>query len=70
MPVCRGSFFMIPLISDHFRHYSVIPVIPGWPLVQSRPAGKSGGFCLKSVIYIEHMLYIKRKLGKGRITAK
>ena len=69
MPVYRGSFFMIPLISAHFRHYSVIPAIPGWPLVQSRPPGMSDGFCLLAVIYIEHMLYKWRRLGKGRITA-
>ena len=56
LPVCRGCFFLIPLISDHFRHYSVIPTIPSWPLVQNRPSGKYGGCCLLTVIYIEHML--------------
>ena len=70
LPVCRGCFFVIPLISVHFRHYSVIPAIPSWPLIQSRPAGKSGGCCLLTVIYIEHMLYSGRKLGKGRMTAQ
>ena len=70
MPVYRASFFIIPLISAHFRHYSVIPAIPGWPPVQSRSAVMSGEFCLLAVMYIEHMLYKRRRLGKGRITVK
>ena len=66
----QGLFFMNPLISAHFRHYYVIPAIPGWPLVQSRPTGMSVGFCLPSVIDIEHMLYNGRRSGKGQMTAK
>ena len=53
LPVCRGCFFLIPLISVHFRHYSVIPAIPSWPLVQSRPAGKSGGCCPGLRVWLE-----------------
>ena len=63
LPVYRGCFFL-------FRSFPFISAIPGWPLVQSRPTGMSVGFCLPSVICIEHMLYKRCRLGKGRVSAK
>ena len=42
--------------SAHFRSFPAIPAIPGWPLVQGRPAGISGGLCMPSVIDIALML--------------
>ena len=49
----QGLSFRFP---SHFLSFPLIPAIPGWPLVQGRPAGISEGLCMSSVIDIALML--------------